>query len=305
MSASSHVIRQTARRRREARLREKDELHQIALRRDNPDYAMPDFVQAEAGIFVDGEGGLEPPPEGRKRKLVLGLVLLPVCIVAVLTLVELFFRATVDGMFWKTEGFWFFTFGCLLWFALGWMKMQPAWLYVFAHEFTHALSARLSGGRVHSMHVTEEGGYIETDKANWFITLSPYLVPLYTVVVLALYSAVTWAVDMHRDVVFTVPGLGLSVWLRWVWVVYFLVGLTWCFHLTFTLEVLGQEQSDLRHNGEFFSIILIFGVNLALIGTMFIIASPTLGWADVWEGARGTVLHAWDWLRGKWQMLRA
>ena len=272
----------------------------IALMKQSPEYAEPSFNAADAGLFVDEDGGIDftPPSAWRKRKVVLGLFLVPICMVTVLTLLELFFRATVDGKFWKSEGFWFFAFGCGLWFMLGWLRMQPAWLYVFAHEFTHAITARLSGGKVSAMHVSETGGYIETDKSNVLISLSPYLIPLYTMVIFALYGLLSVTVDMHRDVIFTLPLLGWVVWVKWVWAIYFLVGLTWCFHLTFTVEALRMEQSDLVLNGEFFSIMLIFVGNLALIGALFIAASPTVSFADVWADARGLVMSVWLQMRG-------
>jgi len=294
MSALSLARRRRGKKKRADKKRE-EALHEIALRKGNPGFAQPGFAEAEAGTFEDDDlSHHEPPPEWRKRKLVLGLILLPVCIIAAVTLFELFFRATVDGKFWRTEGFWFFTFGAALWVAMGWFRVQPAWLYVFAHEFTHAFTARLSGGKVHKMHVTEDGGYIETDKSNWFITLSPYLVPLYTVLVFAVYGLLAPFVDMQRTIFCTLPLVG-TFWVKGVWAVYFLVGLTWCFHLTFTIEVLHTEQSDLRLNGEFFSMMLIFVVNLALIGALFIVASPTVGWADVWGDAKNIVETVCRW----------
>jgi hypothetical protein len=300
MSALSHVRNQRGRKRAEQRAQEAR--HEIELRRGNPAFAQPGFGKADAGAFVDANPALEEEPlleepslEWRRRKLVLGLVLLPVCVIAAVTLFELFFRATVDGKFWKTEGFWFFAFGGALWMVMGWARVRPAWLYVFAHEFTHAITARLSGGKIHRMHVTEEGGFIETDKTNWLITLSPYLVPLYTVLIFALYGLLSIFVNMQHPVVFDLPLIGKTMWLKGVWAVYFLVGLTWCFHLTFTIEVLRTEQSDLRQNGEFFSMMLIFVVNLALIGALFIVASPTVGLADVVSDAKHIVEAIWKW----------
>ncbi len=272
---------------------------EIASRHQDVRYAPAGFDRGEDAVYVD-DPEFDPmaiPPTGRKRKFALGLVLVPVCIIAVFTLFELFFQATVDGQFWKSEGFWFFGSGCLLWLVLGWMKMQPAWLYVFAHEFTHVIAARLSGGRVHAMHVSDEGGYIETDKTNVLITLSPYLVPLYTVVVFAIYGLLSAFVDTHQDVMWTIPILDVTFWIRWAWPIYFFVGLTWCFHFTFTLEVLRTEQSDLAHNGEFFSIILIFLTNLAIVGALFVAASPTVGWADVWEDAKSMLEWTWGRVR--------
>lgn len=230
----------------------------------------------------------------KKRKVLMGLILLPICMVALVTFTELFFRATVKGTFWRTEGFWFFAFGCLFWLSLGLIKLQPAVLYVFAHEMTHAITARLSGGKIHRMHVSESGGYVETDKTNTFITLSPYLVPFYTVVIFALYGLLCLFTDMQSIV--SVNLLGWTLLWKWAWVFYWFVGATWCFHITFTLEVLRTEQSDLRLNGEFFSMMLIFLANLAIVGAFFIMASPTVGLADVWGDATKLVMMVWHWV---------
>jgi hypothetical protein len=204
---------------------------------------------------------------------------------------ELLFDATVARGFWRSEGFWFFAFGSLFWLSLGWVNLQPGVAYVFAHEMTHAITARLSGGRVHDMHVDSSGGYVETDASNTLVTLSPYMVPFYTVVVVALYGLFGLFLDMHHLVL--VPLGGLTFAFKGVWIYYWLVGLTWCFHITFTLQVLRTEQSDLKLNGEFFSIMLIFLANLALLGALFISASPTVGWQDVWQDACAMVRGMW------------
>ncbi|HSJ04126.1 MAG TPA: hypothetical protein VK956_16800 [Verrucomicrobium sp.] len=234
-------------------------------------------------------------PSWRKRKFVIGLLLLPVCLLASLTFMELLFNATVDKAFWKSEGFWFFAFGCIFWLSLGWVNLQPAIAYVFAHEMTHAITARLSGGEVHQMHVDEAGGYVETDATNTIVTLSPYMVPFYTVVVFALYALFGLFIDMDR--LSTIPLGAWSMQFKWIWIFYWLVGVTWCFHITFTLQVLRTEQSDLKLNGEFFSIMLIFLANIALLGALFVSASPNLGWTDVWADARSIVDGLWTTLK--------
>ena len=44
-----------------------------------------------------------------------------------------------------------------------------------------------------------------------------------------------------------------------------LIGLTWTFHLTFTVWMIFKNQPDLRQNGTFFSLTLIYLVNLVII----------------------------------------
>ncbi len=232
---------------------------------------------------------LDAEPPRRWGKFLLGLLLAPVCLLALLILFDLLFHATVKNSFLKSEGFWFFGSGCVSWYLLGWLHSRPTLLYVFAHEMTHAITARLSGARVHRVHVDEEGGFVETDKTGVFITLSPYMVPFYTVVVFALYALISLFVNMEHEMQWPIPGLEWTLRMKWVWIFYFFVGLTWCFHLTFTMDVLRTEQTDLLHNGEFFSIMVIFLANLAVIGVLFVSASPTVGWADVWKAVTDAV----------------
>ncbi len=230
----------------------------------------------------------------RRRKLLLAMLLVPVCLLASVSFFELFFRATVTGAFWREEGFCFFLAGCLFWMSLGWLRIRPQLPYVFAHEFTHLLTAKLSGGKIHSWDVGEHGGYVETDKTSAFITLSPYLVPLYTMIVFALYGMTGLFTDLHQTHEWHFFSWALNF--KWAWVFYLLAGATWCFHLTFTLDILGTEQSDLLHNGEFFSIVVIFLGNLAILGTLFIAASPTVGWKDVAHDVWHIVSTVWHWI---------
>jgi hypothetical protein len=239
-----------------------------------------------------------PPPSLReerqpwtRHKLALGLILAPLCLMALLIFSELLFRATVHGAFWKEEGFIFFSSGCLFWLFLGWIKMQPRLPYVFAHELTHLITAKLSGGRIHDWHVAEDHGYVETDKTSVWITLSPYLVPLYTLVVFALYGVAGIFVKLHAQHLVPVSHWTLSF--QWAWIFYFMAGVTMCFHATFTMEALATEQSDLRHNGEFFSMMIIFLGNLTVLCALFVVASPTVGFHDVWNDAEGMLLWAW------------
>jgi len=266
-------------------------LQRIKDMRSDPAYSAPDLKIIED---METEGEAPRQVAWMRRKLFLGLLMVPVCLVALVVFFDLFFNATVKGAFWRSEGFWFFAFGCLFWFTLGWVKMQPSVLYVFAHEMTHAITARLSGGRVMDMRVNTAGGYIETDKTNAVITLSPYLVPFYTVVVFALYGLIGLAVDMQH--LMSVSFFDTELKLKWIWIFYFFVGLTWCFHLTFTMKVLRIEQSDLLHNGEFFSMMLIFLINLIILLTLFVAASPTVGWRQVWRDVSAMGQGTWNWL---------
>jgi hypothetical protein len=61
----------------------------------------------------------------------------------------------------------------------------------------------------------------------------------------------------------------------------------------FTFDVLKTEQSDLLHNGEFFSMMVIFGWNLGVLGLLFLTASNVFTWHEARDDAMQLVLPIW------------
>jgi hypothetical protein len=119
---------------------------------------------------------------------------------------------------------------------------------------------------------------VDTDRSNTFISLSPYFIPLYTLLVVLVFSALGSFTDLQALV--SLPG-GLS--LHPLKTLYGLVGLTWAFHVTYTLNTLRDAQSDLLRNGEFFSVLLILWLNTMVVAGFLIVASPELTWLQAWE----------------------
>ncbi len=197
-----------------------------------------------------------------------GLALLPVIWVTFATIWSSLAIATVEHAFWRTPQFWFFHLGIVLWalFFVGFRGPHLVYAYVFGHEWTHAFFAIASGGKLlHRPVVTPRGGQVVTDKNNVLISLSPYFVPFYAVLVGLVYLMLGFFFNfgiLHE---------------RWF---YGLMGFCWGFHITFTFWMLMRGQPDLDHNGRFFSLAFIVLVNLIILGTLFLLASPTLGWSD-------------------------
>ena len=109
-----------------------------------------------------------------------------------------------------------------------------------------------------------EGGHILTDKNNFLIALAPYFFPLYSILVLAIYGALSLFVNMQP----------------YGRLLYALVGVTWAFHFTFTCWMIPKNQTDLRDNGTIFSLVVIYLINLLLLSAMLIIASPHITFAS-------------------------
>jgi hypothetical protein len=176
-------------------------------------------------------------------RLVAGLALIPLCVAMTLALLDLL-RGLAGGLF-SPEVLWL-GIGYTLWLVLWFVMPQPARAYVMAHELTHALWALLFGARIRKMKVTAKGGSVSLSKTNLLITLAPYFFPFYTVLVLLL----RWLVGC-----FVQPVPMPYVWL-------FLVGLTWGFHLCFTVQSLLTRQPDILEYGRILSHAVIYIFNL-------------------------------------------
>jgi hypothetical protein len=196
-------------------------------------------------------------------KFVIGVFLLPVCVVLTQTFFTAFARATIAQRLWAAEEFWFFALGALLWLIAFFGLPRPILLYVFGHELTHALWVWLMGGRVSRFRVGREGGHIMTTRTNFWIALAPYFFPLYSILALATYG---------------LSGLFVNVqpYGRWL---YAAIGTTWAFHFTFTCWMIPKSQTDLRDHGTFFSLVIIYLMNLLLLSVMLVLASPQITFA--------------------------
>ncbi len=190
---------------------------------------------------------------GRFFRWGLALLLLPLCWVTSWTFLSRFAHATVHGEFWRTEEFWFFATGGLMmtgWFWSGLLRRPFLYLYVLGHELTHAAFVLMFRGKVTGFHVSADGGYITTNKTNWLIALSPYFVPFWSVVVVALFAVAKWSAEIP------------PVWDK---AMYAWLGATWTFHMVWTLWMIPRDQPDLKDQGTLLSLVVIYFANLSLL----------------------------------------
>ena len=190
-------------------------------------------------------------------RFLVGLALLPACWAAVRAFVDaLVAAAGADGAV-SVETL--SLLGGVAAFAVAWMALpHPVKTYVLGHELTHALWGLLFGAVPSRVRVGETGGSVMLSKTNLLITLAPYFFPFYTFVVIVV-ALVTYA--------FVRPLPCLPLWM-------FLVGVTWSFHVLFTLETLTQRQPDVTAYGRLFSWAVIFVVNVAIVLVWFAVATP-------------------------------
>jgi hypothetical protein len=211
----------------------------------------------------------------RWLKALVAVFLLPPCVGAFQTLARVISASGGMATFWLP-----FLCGAACWVVVFWLLPRPMWLYVFGHELTHALAAWLCGGRVKRMRVSARGGHVLVSKTNWWVTLAPYFVPIYVVLVLVGFGLghLLWGWGRHPE------------WL------YLFLGAAYAFHVTLTWQVLQTRQPDITSQGWFFSLVIIVLGNLLvpMLGLGLLTGAVPLGTVLGWwwqETAR-----VWLWL---------
>ncbi|MFD2159429.1 hypothetical protein ACFSW8_11000 [Rubritalea tangerina] len=191
------------------------------------------------------------------RSILALLLLIPSAIstLALFTITE----HTGNNHFWmdiaRSRPFLFFAVGCFL--MIGWFYSRLftnffLYLYVLGHELTHVIFIYLCGGRVSGFQVTLDGGYVMTNKSNVLIALSPYFVPFWSFIVLLISGILRlfWDIPYHD------------------YALYLAIGATWTFHLAYTIWMIPRDQPDLKENGTFFSLVIIYLANVLLLAAM-------------------------------------
>ena len=221
------------------------------------------FVEGESVPLAESSYGLM-----HWLRLFVGLALLPLVWISLESFFLSFAHAARGGAFWRTGEFWFFTIGSALWLVLffGLRSRLMLWFYVAGHELTHAVFVLFCGGNVKGVHISSSGGHILTNKNNFLISLSPYFFPFYTMIVIAVW----WGIQLIW------PDYPITVLHERF--LFSAIGLTWTFHLTFTLWMINRDQPDLQQNGLLFSVALIALINILLISSFLVLASPQVTW---------------------------
>ena len=206
----------------------------------------------------------EPGLALRMSRWLLGILLLPLCGVTSWTFFSQFSDVALRLEFWRTSAFWYFATGGLLmtgWFATGLLKNVFLYLYVLGHELTHIVFIWMFRGKVSDWGVSVDGGYVTTDKSNIVIALAPYFVPLWAALVVGIYAAVGYFVELPDAAMKSLFGL---------------LGFFWAFHLLWTLWMIPRDQPDLRENGTFLSLTIIYLANLLILVALMCLASDDM-----------------------------
>ena len=193
----------------------------------------------------------------RLLRFLIGLALIPCGIAVTRTLVSTLNAAQPTAEQTFSPSFLAFSGGFALWLVVFMALPPPTRAYVLAHELTHALWAKLLGKKVLGMKVGSQSGAVVVSESNVLISLAPYFFPLYTVLVMMLYYGLA-------------PFLDVKPW----WLPYLaIVGLTWSFHITFTVSTLMARQSDIVECGRLFSYAFIYLMNVLAVALWIVLVS--------------------------------
>ena len=153
-------------------------------------------------------------------------------------------------------------------------------IYVFGHETTHWLVAKMFLKDTGKMKVGSAGGSVEISGTNVWITLAPYIVPFYVLLAVAILG-------ISQIFVYPTPDYGKIAF-------GVAMCLTYSYHIMLTWFVLKQQQSDLEIYGRFFSFGLIaFGNVLLLLLALLMV---TQQWEYGWNFLKRELLAQQEWI---------
>jgi len=131
-------------------------------------------------------------------------------------------------------------FGALAYLCLHCLLRKPERMYLWAHEITHLIIAKLFLRHVHGFHITSRsGGKVVIDRTNVAIDLAPYALPFYNIVALLPVALLAGETPYARKIY-----LGAAAFL-------------FAMHLCFSAEGFIDGQPDVRRSGRIFSLAVV------------------------------------------------
>ncbi|MFH1282216.1 MAG: hypothetical protein ABII27_00950 [bacterium] len=216
-------------------------------------------------------------------KFLIGLVLLPICIGLARSFI------LVIALFSKlSELSFLFLSGFAAYFIFELIFSKPIRTYVLGHELSHIVASLLCGGLPKKLKISKRGGSVSLTKTNFFISLAPYILPLYTCVVLGVYFIVKHYFNFYyiHYVFFAILGFSLA------------------FHLRLTFFAVKQGQPDIEKTGVFFSLVFIVCVNLIVLVLLLKLLFPqSVNLARYFEDALFASVNVYIWIIGIMQLI--
>ena len=183
----------------------------------------------------------------KQIKFIIGIILLPTIIPITKTLYCVLTNQSKYNFDYDN------LFIIIISFILGLLALnvlpKPTKLYIIAHELSHAFFAILFGSKIKSIKIFQNSGFVKLSKTNFIITLAPYFFPFFSIILITVYYLLSlfFPVIIYYNVFII------------------LVSLTYSFHIFFTIHIMRTKQSDISQNGNLFSYVIIYNLNLIIL----------------------------------------
>lgn len=162
--------------------------------------------------------------------------------------------------------------GAAAYLCLHRLLRKPERMYLWGHEITHLIVAKLFLRQVHGFHITSRsGGKVVIDRTNVAIDLAPYALPFYNVVALIPATLLPGGPPYARKIY-----LGAAAFL-------------FSMHLSFSAEGFLDGQPDVRRSGRIFS--------MAVVLLLLMLWTPILAAPGTHAGFSGLPAFYREWLR--------
>lgn len=158
----------------------------------------------------------------------------------------------------------------------------PVRTYVAGHELTHALWAKMCGGKVKAIHIKADSGYVISDCSNFLVTLAPYIFPF--------YAWLAWCVFAAAQLFYHDPSIQKAGWV--------VIGMALAFHFYFLGRVMFTRQSDFKSQGYFFSyVVILIGNGLLILAICLLQKSSAAEWKRVLFELGGAYQESFFWVK--------
>ena len=184
--------------------------------------------------------------------ILINLLKWPIAILSIVLIIPVSYRLwkVLEYIYEHFDPYALLVYGIATYFILWWLwfrkSMMMGWFSTLEHELTHAIFAILSLNRVTGLNATgHSGGETQYQGyGNWIITLSPYFVPVLSLIMLLILS-------LAKSSYY--PAL------------LFIMGLTIAYHLQSTWQETHRFQTDLQKSGWLFVWLFLPTANLLMM----------------------------------------
>jgi hypothetical protein len=207
-------------------------------------------------------------------KIIISILFIPLIFCYGYALVNLIsvidFEADTQKLFWAS-----FLLSTVLCFIT---IKADSYVAIFKHELTHNLMAILTFQRPEGFQVFRgEGGlFISSGRGNFLVTLAPYFLLTFSLLILPLFAIV----DSTK-----------------LWILDIMLGILTGFHTSTVIKDFSINQPDIRQNGILFSIIIIVLGNI--MNYAIIISFSQNGFQDFLEFLKDGIQYLIRW----WQQI--